>query len=390
MELRTEVTTVTESPLLLIGTLAESIPGTLKLCYGESDLPTPDFIIRASSDAMKAGHTYYTHTAGYSELREAIAAKTNELHGIDVRASEVMSTVGASMAIYAAIRACVGPGDNVIVISPAYSIFVNATIIAGAEPREVPLALDGNRFHLDLDRIERAIDANTRLLIVNSPHNPTGCMISVAEQHALLALADRHDLTILSDEVYERIVYSDSIAPSLAVAAAAHGLQHRLIVVNSFSKTYNMTGWRLGWAQSTEQTIKTMYKAVEFMTSNAASMVQQAGIVALRDGEAFVAELRAAYAARRQQALSGLAKIPGLTIIQPDGAFYVFLKVDGLSDSIAFTERLVREGGLALTPGLAFGPHGEGYVRLCFASSEGVISDALERLARFMAVNAGA
>jgi aspartate/methionine/tyrosine aminotransferase len=390
MTLRTEVTAVTESPLLLIGMLAEGIPGTLKLCYGESDLPTPEFIVRAATEAMNAGHTYYTHTAGYTELRDAIAAKTTELHGVPCRGSEVMSTVGASMAIYAAVRACVGPGDNAIVISPAYSIFVNAIIIAGAEPREVPLALNGGVFTLDIDRIERAIDANTRMLIVNSPHNPTGSVFSVAEQHALLALADRHDLTILSDEVYERIIYDGRIAPSVAVAAAADGLEHRLIVANSFSKTYNMTGWRLGWAQSTERTIKTMYKAVEFMTSNAASMVQQAGIVALRDGEPFVADLRAAYAARRQQALSGLAEIPGLHLIRGDGAFYVFLKVDGMKDSTVFTERLVREGGLALTPGLAFGPHGEGYVRLCFASSESVIAEAVDRLARFMAANAQA
>jgi aspartate/methionine/tyrosine aminotransferase len=389
MELRTEITAVTESPLLLIGTLAESIPGTLKLCYGESDLPTPEFIIRAAADAMNAGHTYYTHTAGYTALRDAIAAKTTELHDIACRGSEVMSTVGASMAIYAAVRACVGPGDNAIVLSPAYSIFVNAIVIAGAEAREVPLVLDGDAFTLDLERIEHAIDANTRMLIVNSPHNPTGCVFSAAEQHALLALADRHDLTILSDEVYERIVYDVPIARSFAVAAAADGLQHRLIVANSFSKTYNMTGWRLGWAQSTERTIKAMYKAVEFMTSNAASMVQQAGIVALRDGEPFIADLRAAYAARREQALSGLASIPGLNLIRPDGAFYVFLKVDGMSSSTLFTERLVREGGLALTPGLAFGPHGEGYVRLCFASSEGVISDGIDRLARFIAANAG-
>ncbi|MEO7083431.1 MAG: aminotransferase class I/II-fold pyridoxal phosphate-dependent enzyme [Gemmatimonadaceae bacterium] len=384
MKLRPEVTGVTESPLLLVGTLAESIPGTIRLCYGESDLPTPEFIVRAANDAMAAGHTYYTHTAGYPELREAIAAKTRELHGVECRGSEIMSTVGATMALYAAIRACVGPGDNAIVLAPAYSSFVNAIIICGAEPREVPLAVDGDRFRLDLDRIERAIDANTRMLIVNSPHNPTGCVFTTEEQHALLGLADRHDLVILSDEVYERIVYDMPLAPSFAVAAAEDSLRDRLIVANSFSKAYNMTGWRLGWAQSTEATIKTMYKAVEFMTSNASSMVQQAGIVALRDGEPFIAALRASYAARREQALAALADVPGVSIVYPEGAFYAFLKVDGLTDSISFTERLVREGGLALTPGLAFGKHGEGYVRLCFASSEAVIADGIQRLTRFM------
>ena len=205
-----------------------------------------------------------------------------------------MATVGGTMAIYAAIRAFVGRGDNAVIVSPAYAIFSNGVIMAGGEPRPASLALQGNRFVLDLDRVRGAIDANTRMLIVNSPSNPTGWVISEEEQRALAEIAEQHDLVILADEVYERLIYDGrSIAPSFARIIPN---RDRLIVINSFSKTYNMTGWRLGWAQSSARIIKTMYKAAEFITSNPAAMVQQAGIVALRDGEPYISELRDHYA----------------------------------------------------------------------------------------------
>ncbi len=382
MRLRREVLDVLESPMVQIATVAENMAGSVKLCYGESDMPTPEFICRAASDALAAGHTFYTHTAGYMALREAIAAKVLELHGVAYRASEIMSTVGATAAIFAAIRASVGPGDNAVVISPAYAIFANAVIMSGGECRAVPLATDGRRFCLDLDQIGRAVDDRTRMLIVNSPSNPTGWIITEAEQEALYMLAERHDLIILADEVYERLIFERDIAPSFARIATNND---RVIVVNSFSKTYNMTGWRLGWAQSSERTIRSMYKAVEFITSNAAAMVQQAGIVALRDGEAYIRELRDHYALRRSEVRHALDTIPSIFLYEPDGAFYAFFRIEGLTDSTAFTTRLLRETGLALTPGVAFGPAGEGCVRLCFAATEKTVTDALDRLTRFMA-----
>lgn len=382
MQLRREVLDVLESPMVRIASMAESMPGSVKLCYGESDMPTPEFVCRAAADAMRAGHTFYTHTAGSTQLRDAIAAKVFELHGVKYRTAEIMSTVGATAAIFTAIRASVGPGDNAIVISPTYAIFTNAVILCGGEPRPVPLTLDGQRFRLDVDRVRGAIDERTRVLIVNSPSNPTGWTITVAEQKALCDLAEEHDLIILADEVYERLVYDRPLAPSFAGIAQN---RDRLIVVNSFSKTYNMTGWRLGWAQSSERTIHQMYKAAEFITSNAAAMVQQAGIVALRDGEAYVRELRAHYAARRRQVMEVLSSIPRVSLVEPQGAFYAFFSIDGLTDSTAFAARLVQETGLALTPGVAFGASGEGYLRLCFAASEKTVTDGLERFATFIA-----
>ncbi len=381
MRFRREVLDVVESPMVQLATMAEAMPGSLKLCYGESDMVTPEFICRAASEAMAAGHTFYTHTAGCPELREAIAAKILELHGVTYRPSEIMATLGASMAIFTAIRAHVGPGDNAVVISPSYAIFTNAVIIAGGEPRRVPLARRGGRFELDIDRVRAAVDDRTRMLIVNSPSNPTGWVMTGDDQRTLYELAERHDLVVLADEVYERLVFADTLAPSFA---RIPGGGDRVIVVNSFSKTYNMTGWRLGWAQSGERTIRLMYQAAEFMTSNPAAMVQQAGIVALRDGEPYVRDLRRHYAARRDQVIAALSDVPGVSLPDPEGAFYAFPQIDGLADSARFTVDLLRETGVALAPGAGFGTSGEGYVRLCFAATESTLTKALGRVREYL------
>jgi len=374
------IQSVTESPLVRIGVLAESIPGSINLCYGESDMPTPEFITRAAYDAARAGHTFYTNTAGYAELREAIAHKIRELHGVDYRPSEILVTVGASMGIYAAVRALVGPGDNAIVIEPTYSIFGNDVALSGGAPRRVPLARDDNAFALDLDAVRAAIDSHTRMLIVNSPSNPTGWIATPDEQRALYELALEHDFVLLADEVYDRLAFDTPIARSFAEVADD---KEHIVVVNSFSKTYNMTGWRLGWVQASERLIKLMTSAVEFMTSNATAMVQQAGIVALRDGESYVAELRDHYSARRAQVMSVLTVIPGLSTPEPRGAFFAFPRVDGLTDSAEFAMDLLRETGVAVAPGTAFGLTGEGHIRICFASSEAKLADGLGRISEY-------
>jgi aspartate/methionine/tyrosine aminotransferase len=301
-----------------------------------------------------------------------------------------MATTGATLAIYAAIRSVVGAGDNAIIISPAYAIFSNSVIMAGGEPRPVPLARSGELFQLDFDRIRKSIDSRTRMLIVNSPSNPTGWVISEKEQRALVALADEHDIVLLADEVYERLIYDKPefeapqnqwVAPSFARVETN---RERLIVVNSFSKTYNMTGWRLGWAQASERTIRTMYRAVEFVTSNPAAMTQQAGIVALRAGEPYVAELRAQYALRRDQVMREIAALPGVSLPTPQGAFYAFPRIAAASNSATFTASLVKATGVALAPGVGFGRDGEGYIRVCFASTEATLAEALSRLRNFV------
>ncbi|HVZ47546.1 MAG TPA: aminotransferase class I/II-fold pyridoxal phosphate-dependent enzyme [Gemmatimonadaceae bacterium] len=382
MRFRAELSGVTESPLVQVATLAERTPGCIKLCYGESDLPTPPFIVRALHEAALAGHTTYTHTAGTPELRAAIAEQAHRLQGIAIAPDQVMATIGGSMAIYVAIRAFVGAGDNAVILSPAYAIYANAVVMAGAEPRQVPLARDTatRRFALDFDRLARAIDARTRMIVVNSPSNPTGWMITKAEQVALAELAARNDVMVLSDEVYERLAFDVDVAPSMARVMDGPAQRDRLVVVNSFSKTYNMTGWRLGWAQASARTVRLMYAAAEFITSNPTAMVQQAGIAALRDGEASVRALRAHLAARRAQVMAALRAVPGVELAAPDGAFYAFPRIAGLGDSAACASALVSEARIAVAPGSAFGAGGEGHLRLCFASTEATVAEALSRL----------
>jgi aspartate aminotransferase len=299
--------------------------------------------------------------------------------------SEITVTVGATMGVFNAIRALIGAGDNAVIISPTYALFTNAVVLSGGEPRPVALVRNGDGYALDIDAVRAAIDARTRVLCVNSPSNPTGWSITADEQRALYELALEHELTILSDEVYDRLSFATPIARSFACVGDD---KDHIIVVNSFSKTYNMTGWRLGWAQASERTIKLMSSAAEFVTSSAAAMIQQAGIVALRDGDAYVAELRQHYTARRAQVMLALEGIPGVSLAEPRGAFYAFLRVDGLDDSAAFALRMLHETGVAVAPGSAFGLGGEGHIRICFAASEPVLREALGRLTPWLSSRA--
>ena len=246
------VTGVIESPLVRIATLAESMAGSIKLCYGESDMPTPEFISRAAYDAARAGHTFYTNPAGYAELREAIARKVAELHGVSYRASEILCTVGASMGIYAVIRALVGAGDNAIIIEPAYAIFTNAIALSGGEPRAVPLVRDGAAFTLDVDRVRarstpgRGSSSSTARRIRRG-----GCV----PRRAARALRPRPRTRPRDPRRRGLRSPRRSTPRSRAASPRVADDRERIVVVNSFSKTYNMTGWRLGWVQASERMV---------------------------------------------------------------------------------------------------------------------------------------
>jgi len=220
------------------------------------------------------------------------------------------------------------------------------------------------------------------MLVVNSPSNPTGWVISRTEQEALWQLAIEHDFVILSDEVYERIVFEGAIAPSFARVATD---REHLLVVNSFSKTYNMTGWRLGYALGGQKLVSLMTKIEEFIISSPPSMVQQAGIAAIREGEPYIEQIRAEYASRRQKVVDSLRRIPGISLPEPAGAFYAFPQIEGLEDSMKFARRLLDERRVGVAPGRAFGPDGEGYIRLSFSVSGEVLDPALELFAAYVA-----
>ncbi len=373
-----------DSLIRQISMLAEKVDKPYKLYFGESDMTTPEFICRAAYEALQQGHTFYTNTAGYPELRESIAKKFNEVHGVEYRPSEIVCTAGAVMAIHMAIRSCVDPGDNVVLITPTWPVFSSILTLFGAEARPVPLQETEGGFSLNIDRVREAIDKRTRMLIVNSPSNPTGWVISVDEQRSLWELALKHDFVILADEVYDRIVFDRPVAPSFAKIATD---KEHLAVVNSFSKTYNMTGWRLGYALVSESMARLMTKLGEFIISNPSAMVQRAGIVALRDGEPYITEIREKYARQRQLAMEKLSQIRNVKLPTPLGGFYAFPKLDGLQDSLAFAKKLLQEGRVGMAPGIAFGASGEGYMRLCFAASDAVLVPALDRFKEFVQQN---
>ena len=369
---------VLPSQIRAIAALAEDHPGTLRLFYGEDSLPTPDFIKEAGCRAITEGHTYYTPNAGTMPLRRAIAEQTAKLHGVEVDpAREVVVTASGMVALVLACQATVGPGDSAVVLTPLWPNVASAIRVAGAEAIEVPLTLGDHGFELDLDRIEAAIQPNTRLLALASPGNPTAWTATPADWARLVAICERHDLWLVADGVYERIVYDGStVAPS---PLNTPGARARLVVVQSFSKAYRMTGWRVGYALAPPDLARAMTNLQEFVVSNAPSIGQEAARVALLNGEAFVAASQARYARHRAIAVDHLRRLPGATVPEPTGAFYVFPRLDGLRDSFNFCRHLVERHRVGLAPGAAFGLGGEGHIRLCFAVEEPILVEALAR-----------
>ncbi|MBI4473516.1 MAG: pyridoxal phosphate-dependent aminotransferase [Acidobacteria bacterium] len=384
MQLSRHAVEAKDSLIRQIATLAEQVDKPYKLYFGESDMQTPEFICRAAWEAMRDGHTFYTNSAGYLDLRRAIVEKFHEVHGVQYKPTEVICTAGAVMAIAHSIRAVVDPGDNVLIVQPGWPVFSSILTLVGAEARSVRLLRTSDGFKLDLEQVRNSIDNRTKMLIVNSPSNPTGWVISESEQRALWDLALKHDFVILSDEVYDRIVFDREKASSFASVATDHD---HLIVINSFSKTYNMTGWRLGYALTSEHLAKLMTKLQEFVVSNPAAMVQRAGIVALRDGEPYIKEIRDKYARQRQLTIEKLRSVPNISLPVPQGGFYAFPQIEGLQDSLGFAKKLLLEGRVGMAPGIAFGAAGEGYMRMCFAASDAVLVPALDRFKEFVQAN---
>jgi aspartate aminotransferase len=353
-------------------------PAIVPLWFGEGDLPTPSFIADAAIAALREGQTFYTHKLGIPTLRQAIAEYLTRLHEKPVGAGRVVVTSAGMSAIMLACQILVEPGDNVVIVSPVWPNINAAVETLGGEARAVPLTpTPEGGWRLDLDRVMAACDERTRAIFVNSPSNPTGWMWSRAKAEALLAFARRRGIWLMSDEVYERIVYDRPVALSLLDIADP---EDRIIVINSFSKSWAMTGWRLGWMTTSDTLQPVLDKLIEFNTSGAPTFLQPAAIVAIRDGEKFVAGMVERCRVGRDIIMAGLATFSRVHAVPPAGAFYAFFRVDGLADSLEFAKEIVRRSKVGLAPGAAFGPAGEGYLRLCFASSPERLAEALERL----------
>ncbi len=353
----------------------------IPLWFGEPDVPTPAFICEAASRALQAGDTFYQPNAGIPELRAALAGYMNRLYRRQFEPENVIVSASAMNALMLVMQALVDPDDTVVTTTPAWPNLPAVPEILSGRIRSVPLSPGNAGWRLDLDRLFDACDRRTRVIFLNSPNNPTGWMMSAEQQRAVLAFARARGLWIVSDEVYARIVYDRPVAPSFLEQALP---DDRVIVVNSFSKSWAMTGWRLGWITAPAELGPTFEMLTEYNIAGPAGFIQRAGVVAVQEGEPFVTETVARYGAARALVIERLGAIPRLSLPTPAAAFYAFMRVDGLLDSLAFAKDLLSATGVGLAPGAAFGEGGEGHLRLCFAASLPTLERALDRFSEFM------
>jgi aspartate/methionine/tyrosine aminotransferase len=377
---------VVESGIVEVFNYGRDRQGLIPLWVGEGDLTTPDFIAEAAKLSLARGETFYTHQRGIPELREAISRYMTRVYGAApgggaFQPESFFVTVGGMHALQIAMRLIAGPGDEIIVPSPAWPNFEGAIALAGARSVNVPMVCD-ERWRLDIERLAGAITPATRAILVNSPGNPTGYTATRDELIALLELSRRHGLWIVADEIYGRFVYQGERAPSFHDVMEA---DDRILFLQTLSKNWAMTGWRVGWLEAPAALGSVIENAVQYTTSGVAVFIQRAAIAALEGGEGFIADQLARMRQCRDILCNGLAATGRVSFVRPEAAFYLFCSVEGEPDTPALAKRLVDEAGLGVAPGAAFGPGGEAYIRLCFARSPDQIAEATRRFRAWLA-----
>ena len=357
----------------------------LPFWFGESDEPTPGFIRDAAIRSLNAGETFYAHNLGLPELREALSGYIGTLHR-PVSAERIAVTSSGVNALMLAMQALAGPGDEVVAVVPVWPNLTAQPLILGASVKRVSLQVRDGAWQLDMAALLAAVTPKTNVLLVNAPNNPTGWTLTRAEQETILAHCRRTGTWIVADEVYERVYFKPGSASAPSFLDIAEP-DDRLVVAHSFSKSFLMTGWRLGWLVMPPALVPAMGKLVEFNTSCAPVFVQRAGLAALAGAADFVPGLTQRLKHCRDTLLPQLGALSSVTVAVPDGGMYAFLRIegDGNSDSLALAKRLVTEAGLGLAPGAAFGDEAEGWLRWCFASRDPTrLTEGVARLARFL------
>ena len=371
-----DIVSIPGSRIVEVARLAFATPDVDFLCFGESDRPSPLPARNALVAAIDGGETHYPDVRGLPELRQTIADYLTGLHARPVTESRVQVTASGMAAVTIAMNTLVSAGQRVVIHGPLWPNIANAAHLRGAVVETIDLIPVSDGFRLDLDRLDRML-GGARVFVLNSPNNPTGWTATAEELQAILGIARRHGVWVVSDEVYSRLIYDDRpAAPSLLDVAEP---DDRVMVCNSFSKAWVMTGWRLGWLVVPEGMRDTIADIVEAMFSGVAPFVQRAGIAAIRD-TSVVADIRRHCEIGRQVVSEALSGLNGVRYASPPGAFYAFIGIDGLTDSLGLALDLVRNHGVAVAPGIAFGPAGEGSLRVCFANSPDRMARAMERL----------
>jgi aspartate aminotransferase len=355
----------------------------IHLEIGEPDFSTPDNIIESAYSAMRSGATHYTPAAGLPEVREAIAESVSARGGISVQADQVVVVPGSKNILHFLLLSCVEEGDEVILPDPGYPVYRSLTDFVGARARPIALR-EENGFGMDMDEFESMITPRTRLVIINSPQNPTGGVLSSEQLDRLAELAQRHDFLVLSDEIYSRICFSELPRPLWT----RDGMAGRTVVLDGLSKTYAMCGWRLGYGVMPRELAQRMETLMINTSSCAAAFTQLAAVEALRapESEVAVGKMVAEFRARRDQLVSGLNSVPGIRCHLPAASFYAFPNVEGTGiPSRELASRLLEEAGVAVLAGEAFGEAGRGYIRLAYTVGRPALEKAVERIREFVA-----
>jgi len=377
--LRPEIAAMEPSRIVQLWELGFEQEDVIPLWVGESDLATPDFISRAAFDALQAGRTFYSHKRGIPALVEGVAGYSSALYGRDVGVSRVTVTSSGMHAITIILQTLLEPGDELLVIEPTWPNVVSAARIAHGKVRFLaldPVAEGG--FSLDTEKLKAACGPRTRALFINSPSNPTGWMIEREQQQEILDFCRERGIWILADEVYARLVYDRPVAPSFLEIA---GPEDPVIQINSFSKTWAMTGWRLGWLVHPPSLGPVFSNMIEFSSSGAPGFLQEGAVAALGpEGEAFAGGMVERCRRGGEIVFQRLSGLPRVAVARPTASFYAFFRVEGMDNSLSFAKRILRESGVGLAPGSAFGEAGEGHLRLCFASSPDRLSAAMDRI----------
>ena len=348
----------------------------IHLEIGEPDFDTPVHIKEAAKRALDAGATHYGPSAGLPELREAIAKHVTETRGVPVSPEQVVVTPGAKPIMFFTIMALAGAGDEVIYPNPGFPIYESVINFVGAVPVPIPLREERD-FGFDMDLFEQRVSDRTRLIVINSPENPTGGVLDRAQIERIAAIAAARDIPVLADEIYRQFLYEGEFVSIYAVP----GMHQRTVLLDGFSKSYAMTGWRLGYGVMPAELAEHVTRLMVNSASCTASFVQLAGVAALQGDQTPVARMVAEFRRRRDLLVDGLNRLPGVRCARPRGAFYVFPNVTGTGrPSGEVAERLLQEAGVAVLSGTAFGAHGEGYLRLSYANSEANLRAALERM----------
>ena len=377
---RAAVQALRASPIREVANAGMGDPEVLAFWFGEPDEVTPAFIRDAGIASLNAGETFYTQNLGIPELREAIAAYQSRLHGQSpLDPSRIAVTNSGMSALMVAVQTLLDPGDRAVVVTPLWPNLVEIPKILSARVHTHALRFTESGWRLDLDALIADLTPDTRVLLVNSPNNPTGWAMSAQERDAILAHCRKHGIWIVSDDAYERLYYVDGhqASPGFLDVADDHD---RLLAVNTFSKSWLMTGWRLGWISAPPGMEADFGKLLEYNTSCAPKFVQRAGVAAVTQGEAVVAATRSRFRAARDFLAGELNALPGVTAIPAPGAMYLFFRVEGMKDSLAFCKQLVADHKLGLAPGIAFGPEGEGFIRWCYAGSTERLAEGVKRL----------